>query len=325
MPMSSSRTLEENAVSIVISGGVGGASSGGMFKIDTWSVVPNNPSSDPSQVYEVWRNGTRDMRRPKSLTIMMWPQLMWMATRDEDAPPSSGACFGCVTLRGAQIPEKIYAWRGVGNGYPYDYRNRRFYSMFASSPNLDASDARGLPNPASQNNFSRQDAIAPDAVNNHIGSWDVVYNGGNGHWWNRQTPNGWIIGKDTPGSNGSIFGPGKTCGTGARFPASCGSAGTATERGTLAVGVSEPAILRPLGGLRLYATEIAPSITDKQAGTGKAKMELPPGVFGVGGGVPFIATSFELPGGDPPADRLSERGSIGVNFVFLYEIDQTLG
>ena len=99
--------------------------------------------------------------------------------------------------------------------------------------------------------FNNTDFVAPDAINNHWGDFDAVYNGGNGHFYSPSS-----TAHDSPGSNGSPFGNGKTSTT--EYPASCGGSGTAQGRGPKARGIGLD-ILKPLGSLRPHAIELEPT------------------------------------------------------------------
>ena len=318
-------------MSIIISGGVGSAGgSAGIYKFLQAPKI-NVPDPDPTKFVEIWERGSATKQRPRSITILYWGPGVWM-TRDsgtagEDHPPDCGASFGTVTLRGSQIPEKLYYWRGNHQAtYPYTYAKHKT-GGFNGSATRDG--AWLLPNATGNSQFNRTDFIAPDAVGHHWGNWDAVYNGGNGHWWERQTPNGWITSEDSPGSNASIFGPGKTTtGDGNHYPASCGGSGTGTERGPLAHGVAEPAILEPLGALRPYAVETIPSTwtdSDKKhnGGIGSFGFEMPNELFGLAGGCPIDPTAglqrIAVGGGPPPRARRSQDRDYYVTLIVLFE------
>ena len=320
-------------MSIVINNAGGGGGSGGIFKTVSLGTTQNPPSS--SVFYEIWERGSASKQRPVAVTVMMWSLPGWMNKTDDTPeskwPPAAGAAFGTFTLKGGAIPEKLYYWRGRHQeNATYVYTNKSIFSGCGASPDL--SKANLLPNPGSQSLFLRQDMKAADAVNNNFANfsaWDAVYNGGDGHFWvsTNPPPNsdaekvGSWKGQDTPGSNGSIFGPGKTCADGAKFPASCGGSGTATARGPLAHGVAEPSILRPLSAIRSYAVEVAPASTfeHQHAGNGKANFSLPQGMFGISNGAPFTPQGFEIPGGLYPVSRY-ETTQYKVKLVLLIQV-----
>ena len=315
-------------MSIIISGGVGSAGgSAGIYKFLEAPKI-NVPDPDPTKFVEIWERGSATKQRPQSITILYWGPGVWM-TRDsgtagEDLPPDCGASFGTVTLRGSQIPEKLYYWRGNHQAtYPYTYAKNKT-GGFNGSATRDG--AWLLPNATGNIRFNRTDFIAPDAIGHHWGKWDAIYNGGNGHWWDRSQTDSWKV-ADTPGSNGSIFGQGKTT-TNGEWPASCGSGGSDTARGTLAHGVAEPAVLEPLGALRPYAVETIPgswSPSDRQhfGGIGAFSFEMPTNLFGLAGGCPIDPTAglqrIIVGGGPPPRDRLSQVRDYYVTLIVLFE------
>lgn len=304
-------------MSIIINNAGGGGGSGGVFKSVSLSTRQNPPSS--SVFYEIWERGSATKQRPVAVTVMMWSLPGWMnKTGDSPAskwPPAAGAAFGTFTLKGGGIPEKLYYWRGQHQtSATYNYTNKSNFSGCGASADLNKANL--LPNPGSQGLFLRQDLKAADAENNNFANfaaWDAVYNGGDGHFWVNPSPPpkgaDYLPGNDTPGSNGSIFGRGKTCADGAKFPASCGGSGTATAYGPLARGVAEPSILRPLGAIRPYAVEVDPNISTEpqnKGGDGRANFELPSGLFGISNGAPFTPGGFGIPGGMPPVSRYIE-------------------
>lgn len=312
---------------ISISGGGGsGSGNAGAFRIVTRRTGVTDPSS--TKFVELWQRGSATKQRPTSVSVLMWSLAGWMnkatASNKGDYPPGAGACFGTFTLRGQQIPEKLYLWRGHHQGGPtYNYTNKRYFSGVNGSPSVDGANL--IPNPSNQGSFYQHNFNAADGQTHNFSdfcAWDAVYNGGDGYYWHKNPPKGsnpW--GSDTPGSNGSIFGPGKTCSGSARYPASCGGVGTATERGPLAKGVGEPKILPPLGAMRPFAEEIAPSTAlSVRGGNGAATLKLPSDVFGIAGGAPFTPkTSITLPGGNDPYPR-DENPNYEIVVVCLIEL-----
>ena len=299
-------------MAISISGGSAAGAQAGAFRIVTKS--HNTTVPDGNVFIELWEKDNAEKQRPTSVTVMMWGSIGWMneasgATAGEH-PPSPGACFGIFTLHGQQIPEKLYIWRGFHQpGSTYDYGDKSRYCGVNSKPSTNG--ANMLPNPGGQRAFHKQNFPASDAVGHNftgLSAWDVVYNGGDGYYWENTPPGANVWETDTPGSNASIFGPGKTCSGSARYPASCGGAGTATERGALAHGVGGPKVLMPLGSMRQFATEVGPASGSAEesttGGNGAATLSLPNDVFGIAGGTPFTPkTSISLPGGVRPVNR----------------------
>lgn len=316
---------------ISISGGGGsGSGNAGLYKF-LQAPKLNVANPDSSKFVQIWERNNPLKQRPETITILFWGPGVWMTrgtgTAGEDHPPDCGAAFGTVTLRGAQIPEKLYYWRGShAPNYPYTYPKFRT-AGFNKSPTRDG--AWLLPNATGNKNFNRTDFIAPDAVGHHWGNWDAVYNGGNGHWFDRTQTDPWRTGSDAPGSAGSIFGPGKTT-TSGKWPASCGSGGSDTARGSLADGIGEPSVLKPLGGLRVYAKEVAPATSDEDlkhfGGNGNFKFVIPSDIFGLAGGCPINPSAglslIDVGGGPIPRDRLSQVRDYYVTLIILFEFAQ---
>ena len=122
---------------------------------------------------------------------------------------------------------------------------------------------------------------------------------------------------DSPGSNGSVFGTGKTS-TG-EDPASCGGPGTRSSRGPLAKGIGLD-ILKPLGGLRPHAVEIGPAQADIKVNGGGGGFEfvLPTGSFGMARGAPYTPDTsvVRVAGGPEPINRFDT--STRNYFVSMY-------
>ena len=131
--------------------------------------------------------------------------------------------------------------------FPYTYNDKAGYGGFNTSASLTG--AMLIPNPTDNSHFTQTDLIAPDAEANKIGAWDIVYNGGNGHWWDRTNEPGFLTSHDAPGSNGSIFGRGVN-GAG-QYPSGTGGPGTTTARGPVAERMSKD-VFEELGALRHF-------------------------------------------------------------------------
>ena len=274
----------------------GGDSDSGLYKFLKADYF-NNTEPLSTKFVEIWRQGDKTRPRPDSITVMMWGAAAWHArgTVSDSHPPDCGSAFGIITIKGDDIPQKIYAWRGRHQpGYPYTYPKDRTFG-FNSTPSREG--AWLLPNMTGNQIFNNTDFVAPDAINNHWGDFDAVYNGGNGHFYSPSS-----TAHDSPGSNGSPFGNGKTSTT--EYPASCGGSGTAQGRGPKARGIGLD-ILKPLGSLRPHAIELEPTDLYREGGTGGFEFELPTGSFGMARGVPYTpnATVVRVDGGQPPKDR----------------------
>ncbi len=291
----------------------GGASDSGLYKFLTANNFTNqNPTS--SKYVEIWEAGNKAKPRPESITVMMWGQPCWhkSGTQVTSHPPDCGSAFGIVTLKGDDVPQKLYGFRGQHQiAYPYTYEKSR---TFGFSKTTSREGAWLLPNMCGNHLFSNTDFIAPDAAGHHWGDFDAVYNGGNGHFFSTTTGGT----HDSPGSNGSPFGTGKTSTT--AYPASCGGSGTASARGPKAKGIGSD-ILKPLGSLRPYASELEPvsSRLSFDGGNGGFEFILPTGSFGMARGVPYSPDDniVRVEGGPAPRNRLYSSGSITYT-PFLY-------
>ncbi len=277
----------------------GGASDSGLYKF-LFANNFTNTGPQSTKFIEIWESGNKSKPRPDSITVMMWGQCAWHknGTINSSRPPDCGSAFGIVTLKGDNIPEKLYAWRGSHQSYPYTYTKDTTFG-FNSTPSRD--DAWLLPNMTGSFKFTNTDFIAPDAVNNHWGDFDAVYNGGNGHFFSSSSGDT----HDSPGSNGSPFGTGKASTT--QYPASCGGSGTTSARGPKAKGIGSD-ILKPLGSLRPHASELEPPTAraNYDGGNGGFEFILPSDSFGMARGVPYTpdVTIVRVDGGQYPRNRL---------------------
>ncbi len=294
----------------------GGASDSGLYKFLTAPKINQiNPAAD--KFVEIWEQGNKAKPRPESITVMIWGPGAWQthSTSRLDLPPDCGSAFGIVTLKGSQVPEKVYYFRGNHQAnYPYTYEKGKTFG-FNSSAQREGGWL--LPNMTGNIRFPNADFIAADAVNNNWGTWDAVYNGGNGHYWNR-------LGTDTmdsPGSNGSVFGTGKTS-TG-DYPASCGGGGTSSGRGPKAKGIGLD-ILKPIGSLRPYASELEPAQANLNlsGGGGGFEFVLPQNSFGMARGAPYIPDTsvVRVNGGPEPINRFdTNTRNYFVSMYILFE------
>lgn len=288
-------------------------SNGGLFSLNRYANFENaNPS--PDKFIQLWESGNKAKPRPKTVTIIMWGPRCWHRNGfiDTTHPPDCGSAFGIVTLREEDIPERIYAFRGAHqSGATYTYPIER---TFGFSRNLSRTGAWLLPNMGANHYFTDNDFPAADAVNHHWGDFDVIYNGGDGHFF----PITGALTHDSPGSNGSPFGAGIT--STSQYPASCGGSGTSTARGPKADGIQDD-ILTPLGSLRPYASEIEPE-QDKLnlwGGAGGFEFVLPSGLFGMENGVPYTTdvTKVRIEGGIAPRQRNYTVGDIYTNYIYV--------
>jgi len=249
----------------------GGGAAVWLYKTKTFSGL----SPSESEFIEIWDPSNPSLPEPSSAHVLLYALAGWMRVHNENSPPNCGAAFGYKKYLKGEIPQKVYAWRGNHhNNYPYDYPNSAYCGF-----NTEASfnGAMMLPNPANNGKgaFYRNDFIAPDAVGHAKGNWTKVFNGGNGHWWDRSTtPGENFATNDGPGSNGSIFGPGYN---GGHYPAGTGGPGTDTARGPTATKIAD-GVLDELGMLKLFVKGKA-GADSQHADDGDFVVVLPPDLF----------------------------------------------
>ena len=296
--------------------GPAGDNNSGLYKIITGNSFTNlDPES--SKYIHIWDANDRSMPRPKSIIVMVWGQTPWHkgGTLSATHPPDCGAAFGIATLEGDDVPEKLYAFRGRHHeSYPYSYQISK---TFGFSKTVSRDDAWLLPNMGGNHEFTNNDFIAADAKNNHWGEWDYIANGGNGKFTQYTT------GIDSCGSNGSMFGDGKTS-TG-KYPSSCGNPGTDSARGRLAQGIEYNSAFDSLKSVLPFALEKAPtapsgSNINNIGGSGGVDFMLTENVeFGLANGVPFIPApvKISLSGGKPPVGRMNTPDSLSPVFNIL--------
>lgn len=294
----------------------GGASDSGLYRfIVDDNIINTEPSS--SIFTEIWKDGDINFPKPESITVMFWGNSTWIKPGDIgniNLPPDCGSAFGIVTLKGDDIPKKLYTFCGRHQVvYPYTYPEDRTCG-FSATPSR--TDGFLLPNMGGRHMFQQTDFKAADAINHNFGEWESVFNGGDGHWWSRTTSDD----RDSPGSHGSMFGNGYTS-TG-EYPSSCGGPGTSTGRGPAAAGVDD-AYMKPLGSLRQFAKEDVPGSTDTnlKGGNGGFFFILPTGTFGLARGAPFLVSSdyVSVPGPQRPRDRLDTNREVSAYMCVLIE------
>jgi len=294
--------------------GAGGAGSGGaLWKYSEKSFTNTEP--DSTKFFDIWESGNPALPEPDTVHIFMIGGRAWTRaseTRDtlKVLPPCCGAAFGYKKFYKGNIPQKLYAWRGRHQEeYPYTYPKDRTFG-FNTEPTRDG--AYLLPNMGGKHMFPQTDFIPADAKNNHYGDWDVVFNGGKGHYWEWQG-----IGEpdhDGMGSNGSVFGDGYD---GSEYPAGSGSDGLVGARGT-AANLMDSKILKEWGPTQRLISGDDP--TDNLIGTsGKAKFAVPANIFAVAA-APFAinGNDIKLPSPDAPLRRTDKSGS-NLTFVVLQE------
>ncbi len=283
-----------------------GDSNSGAYKL---LLVNNFTNLDPesSKYIRIWNDNDYSKPKPESIMIMVWGQTPWHknGTQSSSHPPDCGAPFGIVTLKGDDIPQKLYAFRGRHHDvYPYTYDKER---TFGFSKTASRDDAWLLPNMGGNHLFSNTDFVAPDAKGHHWGVWDYIANGGNGKFTQYTSGSG----IDSCGSNGSMFGDGKTS-TG-KYPSSCGNPGTDSERGRLAQIIEYNSAFDSFKSVLPFAVEANPtppsgSNINNIGGSGALNFWLTEDVeFGMVNGVPFrpAPAKIALAGGHPPVGRMN--------------------
>ena len=241
--------------------------------------------------------------KPLSITVLYWGMKQYNNSRDENHPPQAGLACGIKVFKGDDVPEKLYHWHGSSATYPYTYADN-YYSGFNVEPSKN--NAYELPTIAAQSSFNRTNSIAPDAINNSKGNWDFVANGGDGYYWRRGT----MTDRDSPGSNGSVFGNGYTSSGTNPYPSSCGGPGEDNNRGPIARSITNEKALSSLRSLHAYAQEVLPpGPWEKTGGNGGVVFMTPTTTFGMSHGVPFDAKPIKIQyrGGPRPGDRKHYR------------------
>ncbi len=292
----------------------GGASDSGLYRFITVSGI-NNTEPSSSHFTEIWND--TDATKPESITVMFWANSTWIRSGDVgkiNLPPDCGSAMGIVTLKGDDVPKKLFTFCGRHQEiYPYTYPRDRTAGFSAT---VSRTGAFLLPNMGGRHMFAQTDFKAADAVNHSFGDWQDVFNGGDGHWWPRLATDL----HDSPGSHGSPFGNGFTSTGG--YPSSCGGSGTDTSRGARAVSISSQ-YLTPLGGLRQFANEIVPTgdNANYKGGNGGMEFVLPAGSFGMARGAPYDPNTdlLRVAGPQAPRDRLDPNRAVSAYMCVLIE------
>ncbi len=255
--------------------------------------------------------------RPKEILIMFNGRTAWNGGgKSANSPPNPGTAFGIKILKGDEIPEFIHIKTQASMPKGFDYSEEGCYSLLATDSNFN--NKFGLPNCANSRDFNRADNVAPDAKTHHIGDWDFIANGGDGKF----TDNGGDI--DSCGSNGSMFGDGKTS-TGI-YPSSCGNPGTDTARGQLAHDITYNKAFDSFKSILSFGVENNPDIPpgsniNNVGGSGAINFQLTENVhFGMANGVPFLPAPIKanIVGGHPVVGRNSSVDAFGARLDILY-------
>ena len=293
-------------------GGGGGVGTGGsVWRYLTKTFANSEPST--SDFIEIWDATDPSLPEPSVAHVMMYSQSGWKnvntASAREDYPPACGAAFGYRRYVQGEIPHKVYAWQGYAMpAYPYDYMDNTRFSGFNTTASL--SGAMLLPNPGGQTYFHKADMIAPDAEAHYEGDWTTVFNGGNGHYWDRT---GEGTSHDGPGSCGSFFGRGYA---GGKFPGGSGGPGTDTARGPVATKIADD-VLDEMGIFKWFVE--GKSQNDNHGDNGEFDVVVPSDLF-LFGQLPFHydASLLKLPSCIAPGDR-TEHTSHSITFAVILE------
>lgn len=203
--------------------------------IQTTQFTNENP--DSTKFVQIWDPSSSVMPEPDITHVMLTGRLPQMDKTGSPAnyPGSCGAAFGYARLLKGNIPQKLYAWKGWYDNYPYAYTDPYHTSGFSDTPsNAFRAGAYQIPVPAKQGVFWRRSFPAPDAVAGKHGDWAVTFSGGTGAWVYNQSPTEltFATGYGGAGSNGSIFGPGYNAN--GNYGGGTGGNATATARGPAA-------------------------------------------------------------------------------------------
>ena len=301
------------------SGGGGGtvvnSDTSGLFKFVHHDTANNMQLAERIRIYIP--NDYNDPK-PKEIMIMFNGRGPWNGGgKSANSPPNPGTAFGIKILKGDEIPEFIYVHTQGSMPKGFNYSDESRYSLLATDSNFN--NKFGLPNCANSKEFNRQDNVAPDAKTHHIGDWDFIANGGNAKF----TDGGGDI--DSCGSNGSMFGDGKTS-TG-KYPSSCGNPGTDTARGQLAHDITYNKAFDSFKSILSFGVENNPDIPsgsniNNVGGSGAINFQLAENVqFGMANGVPFLPAPIKLNivGGHPVVGRNSGADQFGARLDILYK------
>ena len=298
-------------------GGAGGAGTGGsIWKYLTKTFSNSVPSS--SDFIELWDASDPLLPEPTSAHVMFYAQSGWKnvntASAREDYPPACGAAFGYRHYFQGEIPNKLYGWQGYAMlSYPYDYMDNKRFAGINTTASLSGSML--IPNPGGQSYFHKSNFIAPDAESHYEGDWTRVFNGGNGHYWDRPSfpvvPN-----YDGTGSCGSFFGRGYD---GGHYPGGSGGPGTDTARGPVATKIAD-GVLDVMGVFKWFVK--GKSQDNNHGDNGEFEIVMPPDLF-LFGQAPFHydASLLKFPSCTPPGDR-TEHTSHDATLAVILEFSE---
>ncbi len=267
--------------------------------------------------YRIYDPSDHALPKPKEIMVMFNTRTPWNANKTNNSPPNPGTAFGIKIFKGDEVPEYVYVHPQASQPHVFDYGNESCYSLLSTDEHFN--NKFGLPNARNSGGFVREDNVAPDAKTYHIGEWDFIANGGTGIFTN----NGGDI--DSCGSNGSMFGDGKT--SAGRYPSSCGAPGTSTERGLLAHGIEYNKTFDSFKSILSFAQEQNPDIPsgsniNNVGGSGALDFWPTENVeFGMANGVPFVPAPVKIKiyGGYPVVGRSSTVSAMGIKLDILYK------
>ncbi len=255
--------------------------------------------------------------RPVEIAVFFNGRAPWNPSRSSSTtPPNAGTAFGIKIFKGDDVPKSIYVKSNASSPKNFDYNDKNRYSQFATDSGFV--NTFGLPNIPNAREFNREDCPAADAKTHHLGDWDFIANGGDGKFTD------YTADIDSCGSNGSMFGDGKT--SNGAYPSSCGNPGTDTERGKIARGIEYNSAFDSFKSILYFAEEVDPtppsgSNINNTGGSGHTIFNMQNIEFGMSDGVPFTPSPAKimLAGGHPVVGRTSTADQFSCLIDILYK------
>jgi len=255
-----------------------------------------NPAAD--KFVQIWDPNVARLPEPDISHVLLTGRLPQLdkASDANNYPGSCGAAFGYARLLKGNIPQKLYAWKGWWDTFPYRYNDPYHTSGFSFEPRNNFQEgAFQIPVPAKQSNFRRRSFPAPDAVAGKHGDWAITFSGGAGAW--SSTPPDFTF-TFAAGSSASIFGPGYDATPG--FAGGTGGPATATARGPAATRMHPDVIPEWAAITKAFIVGDDPTQSRLEGASGKAKFgPLPTNLYLYSASVPFAIddTLLKLPTG----------------------------
>jgi len=281
--------------------------------IQTTQFTNENP--DSTKFVQIWDPSSSVMPEPDISHVLLTGRLPQMDKTGSPAnyPGSCGASFGYARLLKGNIPQKLYAWKGWYDGYPYTYSDPYHTSGFSDTPsNAFRAGAYQIPVPARQSNFRRRSFPGPDAVAGKHGDWAVTFSGGTGAWVDTQSSAGITFGGyGGAGSNASIFGPGYNAN--GHYGGGTGGNATATARGAAATSMHPDVIPEWAQITKAFITASDPTDTGFGASGDATFGPLPTNLYLYAASVPFaidesllvLPSGIAIPNNAPGANDLT--------------------